>query len=194
MSEAVFNLDRKINMQENIDPQGKKWEIKKQNKSGSLYVAVPNPYRADFVCPKPFSGAWTLPSTLQEKITSWLNTQWDKAEKAQQRAGIVAHQAALVEKQAKITPTESLEALAPEVKAMIEDMADGKDEETEVGRETETDSIEGGSTAEESTSSPEEKEESKEEGQVDATKEASKEERKSTPKKKTQAKKKTVAK
>jgi hypothetical protein len=130
MSE-VFNLDRKVNMQENIDPTGKKWEVKKVNISGSLYVAVPNPYREDFVCPKEFAGSWTQPSILQEKITIWLNRQWDKAEAAQQRAGIVATQEKLAEKleETKITPQQSIDNLSPEVRAMVEDMNDGESEE-----------------------------------------------------------------
>lgn len=147
MSEEAFNLDRKVNVAENIDPTGKKWEIKKVNKTGALYVAVPNPYHADFVCPKSFQGAWTQPSVLQEKISIWLNLQWDKAEKAQQRAGIVATQAKLAAKEAetKQTPEESMAALDPEIKAELEDVINAKSpeeskaEEAEVGRETETD-------------------------------------------------------
>lgn len=133
MSE-VFNLDRKVNMQENIDPQGKKWEIKKVNKSGALFTAVPNPYRADFICPPSFSGSWTQPSVLQEKITIWLNGQWDKAEKAQQRAGIVATQEKLAAKVAetKQTPEESMAGLDPEIAAALEDVINVNEQGTSV--------------------------------------------------------------
>ncbi len=131
MSEQAFNLDRKVNMEENIDPTGKKWEIKKVNKSGALFLAVPNPYRADFVCPTPFAGSWTQPSVLQEKITAWLNQQWDKSEEAQKRVGIVATQAKLEAAQAesKQTPEESMAALDPVIAKALEDVLNAKTKE-----------------------------------------------------------------
>jgi len=84
MSET-FNLDRETNMQHNIDPTGRKWEIK-QIKGTALFVGVPNPYRSDFVCPDEFEGRWTKPDLLMKQIKLYLTRAWDKSDEAKMKA------------------------------------------------------------------------------------------------------------
>ena len=81
MSEQeTYNLDRQIAIENNIDALGKKWEIVQAGRESNLVMAIPEPYREDFVCPKPFIGKWTSRDILQEQITLYLNQSWDKAE------------------------------------------------------------------------------------------------------------------
>lgn len=130
MSEA-FNLDRKISMENMIDPTGKKWEIKGE-RGTALVQARPNPDRADAQIPDEFHGKWTSPTVLKERITVWLNKQWDKSDEAARlnalRAGRTsqsdldligpgAHTA-----EPKQTPEESLASLDPEIAAELGDL------------------------------------------------------------------------
>lgn len=92
MLEEKFNLDRETNVKNNIDSLGKKWQIKKQSPASNLYIAQPLPYRKDFICPEIFQGAWTSVDVLQEKISLYLKESWDKADRANERAAIAAHQ------------------------------------------------------------------------------------------------------
>jgi hypothetical protein len=123
MNEA-FNIDRVTSMQHNIDPTGKKWELKGERGS-SLVHARPNPDRADAIIPKEFQGKWTSPGVLQEKITVWLNKQWDKSDEAIRVAALKAGRTKLVVEdspaEAKQTPEESLAALDP---AIAEELGD----------------------------------------------------------------------
>lgn len=81
MSEQeTYNLDRQIAIENNVDALGKKWEITKAGRESNLLIAIPNPYREDFVCPKPFAGKWTSNDLIQEAITLYLNQSWDQAE------------------------------------------------------------------------------------------------------------------
>jgi hypothetical protein len=81
MSEQeTYNLDRQIAIENNVDATGKKWEIVQAGRESNLLVAIPNPFRKDFVCPKPFIGKWTSRDVLQEQITLYLNQSWDKSE------------------------------------------------------------------------------------------------------------------
>ena len=98
MSEAVFNLDREMQVKNNVDAFGKKWEIK-QKRGSALYFAVPNPYRSDFVCPKYMVGLWTKVELLQEQIRKHVDESWDKSDKAKAEADRKAE--ALKESQAR---------------------------------------------------------------------------------------------
>ena len=84
MSEA-FDLDRQTNISNNIDPLGKKWEIK-HIKGSALYEARPNPYNAQTKIPDEFSGRWTKPHVLQEQIELYLNRAWDASDEAAKKA------------------------------------------------------------------------------------------------------------
>lgn len=126
MSEAntheKFNLDRKISMDNMIDPTGRKWDVKGERGS-SLVHARPNPDRADALIPVQFKGRWTSPTVLREKIETWLNQQWDKSEaetlRRSQRAGIVELQQ---KQETKQTPEESLAELPDEIKEVLGDI------------------------------------------------------------------------
>lgn len=86
MSEQeTYNLDRQIAIDNNVDALGKKWEITKSSRESNLFMAIPNPYRNDFVCPKPFGGRWTSKDLLQEQITLYLKQSWDQAEAITQK-------------------------------------------------------------------------------------------------------------
>lgn len=99
MSEQeTYNLDRQIAIENNVDALGKKWEITKAGRESNLLIAIPNPYREDFVCPKPFAGKWTSNDLIQEAITLYLNQSWDQAEAIAQknlRKKIAAEEAAV---------------------------------------------------------------------------------------------------
>jgi len=103
-----FNLDRVISIEHNVDAFGRKWEIQKKSRESTLFIAVPNPFRPDFVCPNEFKGAWTKVELLQEKITLYLNRSWDKAESPKE-----------VRKSTRKTPKESLDSLSKEVKDVL---------------------------------------------------------------------------
>lgn len=86
MSEQeTYNLDRQIAIDNNVDALGKKWEITKSSRESNLFMAIPNPYRNDFVCPKPFGGRWTSKDLLQDQITLYLKQSWDQAEAIAQK-------------------------------------------------------------------------------------------------------------
>jgi len=103
MSEAAFNLDRDINIKNNVDVLGKKWHIVTK-KGGGLVMAQPEPYRADFVCPSNMAGLWTNRTKLQDEITKYLMDSWDKAEAKQvqvERTETAVKEAAVREKAAQ---------------------------------------------------------------------------------------------
>jgi hypothetical protein len=116
MSTDVFNLERKTALENHIDPTGKKWEIK-GNRGTALVHARPNPDRSDAQIPKAFTGQWTSPAALMEKINTWLGQQWDRSEAATARHDRAVQ--AEVEAPTKVTPEESLAALPEEIKAEL---------------------------------------------------------------------------
>jgi hypothetical protein len=77
----TFNLDRKMNMDNNIDPNGRKWNIV-HIKGTALYTARPEPYRDDIVFPDEFKGRWTKPTLLDKQIKLYLTRAWNKADEA----------------------------------------------------------------------------------------------------------------
>lgn len=91
MSEK-FNLDRQVNIENNIDATGKKWEIV-HLKGSALYEARVNPYNAQTNIPKEFEGRWTKPILLEKQIKKYLNASWDAAEEAQKHAAANARSA-----------------------------------------------------------------------------------------------------
>lgn len=82
---SEFNLDRKVSMDNRVDATGKKWMIH-INRATGLSYARPEPDRSDAVIPKEFSGMWTKPQMLEERIKIYLDKSWDQAELAQQKA------------------------------------------------------------------------------------------------------------
>jgi hypothetical protein len=82
---VTFNLDRHMNVENSIDPTGKKWEIF-HIKGSALYEARPNPYNAQTEIPDEFKGRWTKPTLLQEQINLFLSRTWDAAEEAQRKS------------------------------------------------------------------------------------------------------------
>ena len=115
MSET-FNLDRKMNIDNNIDPLGKKWEIF-HLKGSALYEARPNPYNAATEIPSEFQGRWTKPDLLQSQINLYLNRAWDKAEDAAKKAPGKERAKAAKKK----TTKESLNELPDEIKKELGD-------------------------------------------------------------------------
>lgn len=112
----VFNLERQTALENRIDPTGKKWVIK-GNRESALVHARPDPDRVDAQIPKSFTGQWTSPAVLKEKIDTWLNREWDKSDIQANRARLKAHKLLNeVEEANKITPEESLDALSDEIK------------------------------------------------------------------------------
>ena len=101
MSDDTFNLDREVNLQNNIDAEGKKWVIKKQRSNGLLFVR-PEPDRVDAVIPKELQGLWTKHILLEGAVNSYLAASWDKAEAATKRKELkeqaAKEQAALAKK------------------------------------------------------------------------------------------------
>jgi hypothetical protein len=80
----VFNLDRHTNIQNNIDPRGKRWEIQ-SIKGSSLYKVVPNPHNGSLI-PDELDGTWTKPVLLQARINAYLAKAWDHSEACTQKA------------------------------------------------------------------------------------------------------------
>lgn len=74
-----FDLDRETNLKNNIDAQGKKWEIKQQ-RGRALYFTRPNPDRADAVIPKNMQGQWTKVELLMTEIRKYVREDWDRAD------------------------------------------------------------------------------------------------------------------
>jgi len=112
----VFNLERHTALENRIDPTGKKWVIK-GNRESALVHARPDPDRLDAQIPKYFQGQWTSPTVLKDKITAWLNREWDKSDIRANKARLAAHKVLHdVEEAKKITPEESLDALSDEIK------------------------------------------------------------------------------
>lgn len=119
MSNEVFNLDRHVAIENNVDALGKKWSIVRASREHALLKAVPDPFRSDFVCPKDIAGMWTSHDKLQEKITIYLNKSWDMADSKK----VKQDRKEQASKEAKKkTPVESLEALPEEVKEVLGDV------------------------------------------------------------------------
>jgi hypothetical protein len=85
MTEVAFNLDRELNIENNVDALAKKWTIHK-SRGNALYFARPEPDREDAVIPAVMQGRWTKPVLLQEQINKYLKDSWDQAETAQLKA------------------------------------------------------------------------------------------------------------
>lgn len=82
---SEFNLDREMNIRNNIDAQGKKWVV--HIKRGSnLCFARPEPDRADAHIPDLLAGHWTKVGMLNEKIKMYVTESWDKADELAKRA------------------------------------------------------------------------------------------------------------
>lgn len=116
-----FNIDRHISIENDIDPTGKKWEIK-GTRGSALVCAQPNPGTATSAIPAEFAGQWTSPSTLKEKITHWLNVQWDKSDRAALESSMKGKAPAPAVVEPKQTPEESLATLDPEILAELGDI------------------------------------------------------------------------
>lgn len=124
-----FNLDRKISIENNVDAEGKKWELHSSKKHPGLVWARPNPDRTDAIIPKLFYGMWTSKERLQKQIEQHLAASWNKAEAAADRARLVAFAAkAKIEEVVepvveviKQTAEESLAALPDEIKDFLGD-------------------------------------------------------------------------
>lgn len=87
MTHQEFNLDRHLSIENNIDAQGRKWEIVRSSRERALLRVKPNPYREDIECPREMVGEWTNKDLLQERIDKYLKRSWDHAESlAQKRA------------------------------------------------------------------------------------------------------------
>ena len=83
MSEQ-FTLDRDANLQQNIDPTGRKWAI--HTKRGSnLFYARPDPDREDAVIPTLIEGHWTKITLLQERIDLFLQRTWRDSDRQAER-------------------------------------------------------------------------------------------------------------
>lgn len=126
MSEVQFNLERKIAIENMVDPTGKQWVIKGE-RGTALVQARPDPDRADAQIPDAFHGKWTSPTVLKEKVVVWLNKQWDKSDEAVRLNALRAGRTAMAEKievpeEVKQTPEESLAALDPEIAAELGDI------------------------------------------------------------------------
>lgn len=80
-----FNLDRQMNVDNNIDALGKKWEIV-HIKGSALYEGRCNPYDERVATPKEFEGRWTKPTLLDKQIKVYVNRTWDMAEEAAKKA------------------------------------------------------------------------------------------------------------
>lgn len=87
MTEVVptFNLDRKVNVDNNVDAFGIQWVIQKQ-RGRSLLVVRPNPDREDAVIPKSLAGEWTQEHALTEQIKLYIEKTWDDAADADLKA------------------------------------------------------------------------------------------------------------
>lgn len=86
MPEAqTFNLDRKVNIENDVDALGKKWEVHKQ-RGRALFIVRPNPDREDAVIPKTLSGEWTQEHILRENILTYVTSTWDQADLADVKA------------------------------------------------------------------------------------------------------------
>jgi hypothetical protein len=132
-----FSTDRHVSIENMMDPTGKQWVIHGERGS-ALVHARPNPDRVDAQIPKEFGGKWTSPTVLKEKMITWLNRQWDHAERVTlenskkraplQEGELLPDPEPEVEKQ---TPEESLAALDPEIAAELGDVIAVKEEEKE---------------------------------------------------------------
>ena len=86
MSEKnVFNLDRELNISNNVDANGRKWEIKRQ-RGRAFYFTKATPARDDLTTPGYMSGVWTNPTLLQKQITKYVTETWDRADEAKVKA------------------------------------------------------------------------------------------------------------
>lgn len=133
---STYNLERQTNIENNIDPTGKKWEIF-SIKGSSLYEARPNPYNPQTTIPDEFQGRWTKHTKLQEQINLFLNRSWDKAEEVARKMERKAQASKEVQKEEKKaapkkkTAKESLNDLPDEIKEALGDTIATKDADKE---------------------------------------------------------------
>lgn len=114
MSET-FNLDRKMNIDNNVDALGKQWNIV-HIKGSALFEARVEPYNAQTQTPKEFEGRWTKPDLLQSKINAYLNRSWDQAEQKAKMAA--ANARAQEQREATRAANEAAEAEQAKVDEM----------------------------------------------------------------------------
>ncbi len=98
MANTEFSLDRELNIENNVDAEGRKWEIKKKPHS-AMYFAVAVNARSDLAVPEIIKGIWTKPDLLQSKIKMWVTKTWDKAAEADKKAEPKRERARQVAKQ-----------------------------------------------------------------------------------------------
>ena len=121
-----FSLDRNYSEANNIDAQGRKWQIHSSRQYPGLVWARPNPDREDAQIPKQFEGKWTSKERLQKQLSMYLKSSWNHAEAAKAKAQRVA-QAAKENKPAEEvlpqkTAEESLAELPQEMKDLLGDV------------------------------------------------------------------------
>lgn len=129
MSE-VYNLERQQNIENRIDPTGKKWEIY-SIKGSALFECRPIPYNPNTIIPDEFKGRWTKTTLLLEQVLLYLNRAWDKADAAKlknDRRNQAAKENAKAKPKQK-TAKESLDELPQEVKDTLGDTISTEDNE-----------------------------------------------------------------
>jgi hypothetical protein len=86
MTEAAqkFDLDRDTNIKNDIDAQGKKWEVKR-DRGRALYLARPNPDHERAVIPKQMEGLWTKIDLLRDQIKKYVVESWNHADAVAQK-------------------------------------------------------------------------------------------------------------
>lgn len=113
MPAESFNLDRDLNIQNNVDALGRKWHIV-HIRGSALYEARPEPYRSDFQCPDEFKGRYTNTPMLLERIKVYVTKTWDNVDNKAAKKG-------KGKPVPKVTHEESLDNLSAEIKEALGD-------------------------------------------------------------------------
>jgi len=78
----VFDINREVSIEKNVDATGKRWVIHANRSNGLCYIR-PDPDRENAQIPKQMQGLFTKASLAKAEIDKYLKLSWDQAEQAQ---------------------------------------------------------------------------------------------------------------
>ena len=84
MPNEEFSLDREMNIENNVDATGKKWNVHTE-RGRHLFYTLPENARPDAVIPDRLQGKFTKRMYLESEIKKYVQDTWDHADRVAQK-------------------------------------------------------------------------------------------------------------
>lgn len=84
MPNEEFSLDREMNIENNVDATGKKWNVHTE-RGRHLFYALPEGARPDAIIPDKLQGKFTKRMYLETEIKRYVQESWDHADRIAQK-------------------------------------------------------------------------------------------------------------